>query len=77
MQPSVLRAALLLYRRPNTNTCVNRAFVYQGYKVKEIVPSPRGLVCAVSTEEKRMDCRMYVEAEVGKKVSRQRALASV
>eukprot|EP00752_Nemacystus_decipiens_P011033 g9802.t1 len=40
----------------------------KGYKLKEIVPSPRGLVCAISTEEKRMDCRMYVEAEVGKKV---------
>lgn len=23
----------------------------------------------MSTEERRMDCRMYVEAEVGKKVS--------
>lgn len=36
--------------------------------MKKIVPSPRGLVCALSTEERRMDCRMYVEAEVGKKV---------
>ena len=41
----------------------------QGYKLREIIPSPRGLVCALSTEERRMDCRMYVEAEVGKKVS--------
>lgn len=40
----------------------------QGYKLREIVPSPRGLLCALSTEERRMDCRMYVEAEVGKKV---------
>ncbi|CAM9862592.1 unnamed protein product [Ectocarpus fasciculatus] len=40
----------------------------KGYKLREIVPSPRGLLCAVSTEERRMDCRMYVEAEVGKKV---------
>lgn len=44
-------------------------FVSKGYKLREIVPSPRGLICAISTEEKRMDCRMYVEAEVGKKVS--------
>lgn len=41
---------------------------WQGYKLREIVPSPRGLICAMSTEERRMDCRMYVEAEVGKKV---------
>ncbi|CAM9697441.1 unnamed protein product [Ectocarpus sp. 8 AP-2014] len=41
----------------------------KGYKLREIVPSPRGLLCAVSTEERRMDCRMYVEAEVGKKAS--------
>lgn len=51
-----LAAALLLY------------LLLQGYKLREIVPSPRGLVCAISTEEERMDCRMYVEAEVGKKV---------
>lgn len=45
-----------------------RVLLSQGYKLREIVPSPRGLLCAVSTEERRMDCRMYVEAEVGKKV---------
>ncbi|CBJ27241.1 conserved unknown protein [Ectocarpus siliculosus] len=47
---------------------ISNPLAEKGYKLREIVPSPRGLLCAVSTEERRMDCRMYVEAEVGKKV---------
>eukprot|EP00903_Cladosiphon_okamuranus_P005559 g5535.t1 len=47
---------------------ISNPLAAKGYKLKEIVPSPRGLICAISTEERRMDCRMYVEAEVGKKV---------
>ncbi|CAM9885913.1 unnamed protein product [Ectocarpus sp. 12 AP-2014] len=46
---------------------ISNPLAEKGYKLREIVPSPRGLLCAVSTEERRMDCRMYVEAEVGKK----------
>lgn len=47
---------------------ISNPLAAKGYKLREIIPSPRGLVCAISTEERRMDCRMYVEAEVGKKV---------
>eukprot|EP00904_Undaria_pinnatifida_P013179 jgi/Undpi1/8992/HiC_scaffold_26.g11453.m1 len=47
---------------------ISNPLAAKGYKLKEIIPSPRGLACAISTEERRMDCRMYVEAEVGKKV---------
>ncbi|CAM9110709.1 unnamed protein product [Ectocarpus sp. 4 AP-2014] len=48
---------------------ISNPLAEKGFKLREIVPSPRGLLCAVSTEERRMDCRMYVEAEVGKKAS--------
>ncbi|CAM9329251.1 unnamed protein product [Scytosiphon promiscuus] len=47
---------------------ISNPLAAKGYKLREIVPSPRGLLCAMSTEDRRMDCRMYVEAEVGKKV---------
>ncbi|CAM9227215.1 unnamed protein product [Hapterophycus canaliculatus] len=47
---------------------ISNPLAAKGYKLREIVPSPRGLLCAMSTEDRRMDCRMYVEAEVGRKV---------
>ncbi|CAM9493765.1 unnamed protein product, partial [Discosporangium mesarthrocarpum] len=57
-----------LFMYQTRTALISKQLASRGYKVREIIPSPRGLTCALSTEERRMDCRMYVEAEVGKKV---------